>query len=207
MGGGVLIGVIFTLFLQLTKKDTQLSDYKKQFDTYQETVVKPALLLAEANKKSADSAISISDSAKKVAASKTQVINQLKKEVTKISNDNKILKDSLLNNVTPEQEETCAPFISLIKNQDVEIKKQDSIITKQDERHVADSVAVFNATFGFNKERARGDSLQKVINEFPKPVVKNKFLGFIPMPGPRMMFLGGLITGAVVWDVIKDKSR
>jgi hypothetical protein len=207
IGFVVLAAVGVSLFLKLSEKDTQLADYKKKFDTYQETVVTPALQKSAEAVRLADSAKLVADELKKKSQNQTVTINTLKKDADVLNKSNKQLKDSLLSHLTDEQKEICSSLVVLTNNQETEILKKDSIITVQDARHVTDSTSIESLNFSVSKLRNNTDSLTNVINKFPVPKPNNKILGFIPRPGPRTMFVAGIISTIVVQEVWKDKTQ
>ena len=198
---GLIIGVSVGIFFlgRISSKDNGLKEYDQKFKQYQEQVVNPMIVKTAALQKTADSAAAISDSLKNIHTQQTKQIAKLEaNEVIKRTNNQK-LEDSL-KAVLPD---TCKPALALVDSLTSEINNLHVIVLAEDSRDSVSEAENANLRLAFNKEKSRGDSLQTVINNWPKPPKPNKILGFIPHVSPRVAYVAGVISAVIakaVWD-------
>jgi len=174
-----------------------LAEYNAKFDAYQDSVVKPALVSADSLQRVVDSTRMIADSALFVANTQTGVITSLRGTVSKLRKRNTDIVDSVQADTTlPPVCDQCRRAVVGLQQ---EIVQLNNTVAEQEVRDTARVVTINQLTVGLSASTARGDSLQKVIINFPAPPRPNQFLGVtLPRIPSQYVILGAIGTGILI---------
>jgi hypothetical protein len=198
---GVLIVIGLTLAVVIAfnlGRDDGLTTYRKEFKTYQNTVVVPTLALSDSLKKKVNSLLVIADSTKTVAESLTVKINGMQRNNTLLRVQNAKLSDSLKSIPLPPE---CDAYKDLVVSLETEVDSLHATVNTLEKRDTLRLVEINNLRIGLSFQTTRSDSLQKVVINFPKPPKPRKLLG-IELSN-RTMFVAGIVVGATAVGVVK----
>jgi hypothetical protein len=198
---GVLIVIGLTLAVVIAfnlGRDDGLTTYRKEFKTYQNTVVVPTLALSDSLKKKVNSLLVIADSTKTVAESLTVKINGMQRNNNLLRVQNAKLSDSLKSILLPPE---CDAYKDLVVSLETEVDSLHATVNTLEKRDTLRLVEINNLRIGLSFQTTRSDSLQKVVINFPKPPKPRKLLG-IELSN-RTMFVAGIVVGATAVGVVK----
>jgi uncharacterized membrane-anchored protein YhcB (DUF1043 family) len=196
LGFMATIGGSYWMGQQNNDKDP-LEQYNVEFDAYQDSVVKPILAQADSLKRVADSTKSIADSAQFVANRQTGEITKLRSTVAVLRQQNTALGDSVKNDTTlpPACDQCRRAVVSLTQ----EVDSLNKVVVQQEVRDTTRVVAITQLNTSLLASNTRGDSLQKVIINFPAPPKPNRFLGVtLPRIPSQYVIIGAIGTGILI---------
>lgn len=180
------------------KRDVDpLTEYNTQFDAYQDSVVKPILAQADSLRRVSDSTKAIADSAQYVANKQTGVITKLQSTIAVLRETNRTLSDSVKSDSTlpPVCDQCRRAVISLTH----EVDSLNTLTTQQEIRDTTRVVTITQLNASLLTSNTRGDSLQKVIINFPAPPRPNRFLGVtLPRIPSQYVIIGAIGTGLLI---------
>lgn len=190
------IGVSYWMGQQNNKPDA-LTEYNTKFDAYQDTVVKPILAKADSLDKAAKLAQSIAEEATKKAEVQTKTIVKLQNTVAVLRTTNKQLSDSVLADTsTPPECDQCKRALVAVNH---EVDSLNQLVAEQEKRDTTRLTTITNLNTALLFSNTRGDSLQKVIINFPAPPKPNRFLGVtLPRIPSQYVIMGAIGTGILI---------
>lgn len=194
---GVIVVIAISFWIGHLNTPSAFDIYTKQFNMYQDSVVKPILIQSDSLKRIADKAKASADSTQAVAEKQTGEINKLRVTVSSLRKQNSALADSVITDtlVAPACEQCRRAVVGLTQ----EVDSLTIVVDKQEARDTTRVATITQLNIGLSASNMRGDSLQKVIINFPAPPKPNKFLGItLPRIPTQYVVVGGIITGFLI---------
>lgn len=191
-----VIGLSYWFGQRSDGRDT-LTTYNEKFQAYQDSVVKPTLAKADSLKRIVDSTKTLADSAQSSADAKTVEITKLRSTVAVLRKKNANLADSVKNDTSlPPECDQCRRAVASLTQ---EVDSLDQEVKRQESRDSTRVFTINQLNTSLLASNARGDSLQKVIINFPQPPKPNKFLGItLPRIPSQYVIIGAIGTGILI---------
>jgi len=170
--------------------------YTERFEAYQDSVVKPMLIKADSLKRVSDSTKAVADQAQVAAAQQTVEISRLRNTVSVLRQQNVALADSVTSDKTlpPECEQCRRAVIELSE----EVDSLTQVVVQQEARDTTRILAINQLNASLFVSNTRGDSLQRVIINFPAPRKPNKFLGVTLPEIPSQYVIIGVVGAGIL---------
>lgn len=171
--------------------------YAEQFETYQNNVVSPMLLIVDSLRQITVSTKLAADRAQVAATKQTVEITRLRSAVSVLRQQNVVLADSVnADSTLPVECDQCRRAVAELSD---EVDTLNEIVVQQEVRDTTRIVAINQLNVGLFAASARGDSLQRVIINFPAPRKPNKFLGVtLPEIPAQYLIVGGVLGAGIL---------
>jgi hypothetical protein len=172
--------------------------YRKELRAYQDSVVKPMLSLSDSLQRETQLLVLAADATKQEADVLTRQIAVIQKSNVSLRTQNKQLSDKLNSSELPPECDECKQLVTSLET---EVDSLQKTIVQFEDRDTLRVDEIFLLRSGLSMQSMRGDSLEKVIINFPRPPRPKRVIG-IELSN-KTLFIAGTILGGVTVGIIK----
>jgi hypothetical protein len=188
------VGVVTSFSYGSCSGETKaLRQYNKEFQTYQTTIVKPALAFGDSLKTENKKLELQRDSLSKITNNQRSKIDVLDGRLAEMGAKNRRFVDSVLALSLPPE---CEPLKLAITDLQKELMSKDEQIVNLKNLDSTNNQTILNLKSSLRNSERRADSLNTVIIFWPKPPKPRKFISFFPEISGNKAFVLGAIAGA-----------